>query len=157
VCPLLHTQALHSVRRRRAVVASVPISLVTQPINSRALAAHYTSHASIYRAEQRLRKMPKLLLDPEPVQRGRLLWTWDGTLKNGMLSSFPVRMVIAGYTLGSTTCLVVISPLQPTKAVTDWVSSPCHLRPMVTRAVLAEVATFVMPPASVCVTADCVG
>jgi hypothetical protein len=70
---------------------------------------------------QHLVAMPKVRLDEAPVQRGSMLWTWDGCLTTGILNSIPVRMVIAGYKLGSATGLVVISPLEPTAAVIEWV------------------------------------
>ena len=82
---------------------------------------------------------PQVTLDPEPVQRGPLLWTWDGVLGKGfMLGAFPVRMVIAGYTLGGKTLLVVISPLEPTEAVVSWVSECCRMHPHCSSAALCQ-------------------
>jgi hypothetical protein len=63
----------------------------------------------------------RVQLAPAPEQRGPLLWTWDGQLAwgpCGLLGRFPVRMVVAGYSLPhGKTGLVVLSPLEPTEQV----------------------------------------
>lgn len=50
------------------------------------------------------------------------MWTWDGTLSSFVgLGRFPVRMVIAGYSLPHDRLgLVVVAPLNPTPAVVEW-------------------------------------
>lgn len=65
---------------------------------------------------------PKVQLAAAPVERGKQLWTWDGTLASFVgLGRFPVRMVIAGYNLPHNRLgLVVIAPLNPTPAVVEW-------------------------------------
>lgn len=65
---------------------------------------------------------PKLELAAEPVPRGKLLWTWEATIMKGfVLGRFPTRMVIAGYPLDKDRIgLVLISPLEPTEAVVQW-------------------------------------
>jgi hypothetical protein len=68
---------------------------------------------------------PKVQLAAAPMQRGKHLWTWDGTLNSFVgLGRFPVRMVIAGYTLPHDRLgLVVITPLNPTPAVVEWLQA----------------------------------
>lgn len=72
---------------------------------------------------------PPVDLAPEPVQRGKLFWTWDGFIITpfpvigSALGRFPVRMCIAGYPIGDDrTGLVVISPLEPTDKVVEWLN-----------------------------------
>ena len=58
-----------------------------------------------------------------PVSRGKLFWTWDGSLSYPF-GRLPARMHIAGYILPEQrTGLVVISPLQPTDEVTSWLKA----------------------------------
>lgn len=59
------------------------------------------------------------------VQRGKDLWTWDGSLVSvGGLVRMPVRMVVAGYPLPHGKLgLVVIAPLNPTKEVVEWLQA----------------------------------
>eukprot|EP00882_Tetradesmus_deserticola_P008935 GHRQ01009425.1.p1 GENE.GHRQ01009425.1~~GHRQ01009425.1.p1 ORF type:complete len:308 (+),score=132.41 GHRQ01009425.1:161-1084(+) len=65
---------------------------------------------------------PRAELAAEPVQRGKLLWTWEATVNMGyVFGRFPTRMCIAGYPLGDDKIgLVVISALEPTEAVVQW-------------------------------------
>jgi hypothetical protein len=74
---------------------------------------------------------PKLELAAEPVQRGKLLWTWEAIISRGfVLGRFPTRMCIAGYPLAEGQIgLVVIGPLNPTEAVVQWLQKTgqvCH-------------------------------
>jgi hypothetical protein len=73
---------------------------------------------------------PKVELAAEPVQRGKLLWTWEATISSGfVLGRFPTRMCIAGYPLGEGQVgLIVISPLEPTEAVVQWLQKTGQVR-----------------------------
>jgi hypothetical protein len=85
---------------------------------------------------------PKLELAAEPVQRGKLLWTWEAIISRGfVLGRFPTRMCIAGYPLAEGQIgLVVISPLDPAEAVVQWLQRTGQVRRSAAAAVLLQLA-----------------